>query len=60
MRDKIKALLKIEGWNQKRLAAELKVSIYTVKDWTRTTKPVTPNKWIQPTLLKIFEKEGIS
>ena len=59
MRDRIKALLKTPGWNQQRLADELKVSIYTVKDWTRTAKAITPNKWIQPRLLEIFEEEGI-
>lgn len=60
MRDKIKALLKIHGWNQQRLSEELNVSIDTVKSWTRKTGAKNPNKWIQPTLLKFFEEDGIS
>lgn len=60
MRDKIKALLKVPEWNQARLAEELNVSINTVKSWTRKTGAKTPNKWIQPTLGKIFKEAGIS
>jgi transcriptional regulator with XRE-family HTH domain len=60
MRDKIKALLKKEGWSQKRLSEELNVSIAAVKSWTLVTGHKTPNKWIQPTLEKIFKEAGIS
>ena len=59
MRDKIKALLKVPGWNQQRLADELKVSIHTVKSWNRITKSRKPGRWIQSRLLEIFEEEGI-
>ena len=59
MRDKIKALLKVPGWNQQRLSEELNVSINTVKSWTRKTGAKNPNKWIQPRLLEIFEENRI-
>lgn len=60
MRDKIKALLKVSGWNQQRLSKELNVSIDTVKSWTRKTGAKNPNKWIQPKMLELFEENGIS
>ena len=59
MKERIKQLISLPEWNQQRLSIKLKVSINTVKSWTRKRGNKTPCKLIAIELEKIFEAVGI-